>query len=578
MQAQNTIKKANELGILLFVENGALKFKTKKGALSDEFKKELANYKQEIIDFLESEPLNLKAPNERPYPVDIADRKSQGLSFSQQRLWFIDKLQGGSLTYNMPAVFEVSGNFDCDRAKRALKALMVRHEILRTVYGESKGEPIQIVLEDMPVPFTRVLNESNDQDSVNTAIANITQYQFNLSKDSPIRVGYIALEASRGILAFNMHHIASDGWSMGILVKEFTGLYQSGTLEDKPQRLQYGDYVHWQRKHFTKKVFGEQLNYWQEQLADVPQVHSLPLANSRAESKGNHAAMVSSKLDARTVAGLESLAQHHGLTMFMLLQGALSLVLSRHSYSQDIVMGTPIVNRQFSELEDVIGCFVNTLVLRTRTDFESLSAFFAHVKDVHLHAQANQDIPFEKLVEVAGVERDAQHNPLIQIMFSLTTEDGIATKGVSLPDIQIKALSEDKIRSKFDLDISVGQQSNQQMWHWIYDTALFTEEQVMRLCEHTSNILEQLALERPDKLSALSMLSAQEVSFQLENLGAGSEISLSESFVHELVSKQAVQHPNKVALVFEQAQMTYGELESASNRLAHYLRAQGVGA
>ncbi|MFK3873862.1 amino acid adenylation domain-containing protein [Pseudoalteromonas rhizosphaerae] len=504
-------------------------------------------------------------------------RQTQGLSFSQQRLWFLDKLQGRNLAYNMPVVFEVSGHFDCVRAELALKMLMERHEILRTIYSESEHEPIQTVLEEMPVPFVVTHCKENDRDVVNSAIAKITQYQFELSKDAPIRMGYIAQGSDKGVLVINMHHIASDGWSMGLLVREFAQLYRLGSAARPERRLQYGDYVHWQRQHLTEEVINKQLKYWQKQLEDVPQVHRLPLANPRKEVKGHQGALVSSTLDLQTVSALESLSQKHGLTMFMLLQGVFSLVLSRYSYSQDVVMGTPIANRQFSELEEVIGCFVNTLVLRTSTDFTSLRDYFIHIKDVHLQAQANQDVPFEKLVEMCGVERSAQHSPLIQIMFSQSKEDDIAASGVSLPDVQVKAVQEDMIFSKFDLEVSVSQQNHQQVWHWVYDSALFTQEQIMRLSEHTSNILKQLATKQVEKMSDIAMLSAQELNMQLASISSARHTELSEFFVHELVSQQAARSPDKTALVFEQTQMSYGELEVASNQFAHYLRGQGVG-
>ncbi|MFK3873285.1 amino acid adenylation domain-containing protein [Pseudoalteromonas rhizosphaerae] len=505
-------------------------------------------------------------------------RKSQGLSFSQQRLWFIDKLQGRSVEYNMPAVFEVQGAFESHKAKQALAKLMTRHEILRTVYSESVEGPVQTVLSNMPVPFSECSIAETEQSAIDDKIASITQYQFDLSKDAPLRVDYISLGQERGILAFNMHHIASDGWSMGVLVSEFATLYRSNSLDDKTSRLQYGDFVHWQRKHFVGDVLNKQLDYWQNQLADVPQVHSLPLSTPRSSVKNHRGAVVTSYIDGTTASNLESFAKSQGLTVFMLLQGAFSLVLSRHSYSHDIVMGTPVANRQYSELEDVIGFFVNTLVIRTNTDFDSLDDYFTHIKSVHLQAQANQDVPFEKLVEMCSVERNTQHSPLVQIMFSLNVDSGKTAQDLSLHNIQIKPLEDSSVRSKFDLEVSVVQHRASQAWSWVYDTELFSEDQIRQLCEHTNRILKLLTSGHCKKVSDLTLISHQASSNQISRLYSGDSVPLGTHFAHELVSQQAASNPSKVALIFEQTQMTYGELEIATNQLAHYLRLKGVGA
>ncbi|MFK3874020.1 non-ribosomal peptide synthetase, partial [Pseudoalteromonas rhizosphaerae] len=476
--------------------------------------------------------------------------------------------------YNMPAVFRVSGQFDCAKAAHALQALMSRHEILRTVYSESPDGPVQTVQAQMPVPFTVIDIDANGTLTADAAIADIIHYQFDLSQDAPLRVGYISQGIEQGILAFNMHHIASDGWSMGILVKEFIALYTSGSLTDNKNRLQYGDYVHWQRAYLTDDALQSQLKYWQSQLAGAPQVHSLRLDYPRVGQKTRQGGVVSGRIEAQAVLDLEAVAKAHGLTLFMLLQGALSLVLSRHSYSQDIVMGTPVANRQFSELEDVIGCFVNTIVLRTSTDFTSISEYLAHIKDVHLEAQANQDVPFEKLVEICEVERSAQYNPLIQIMLNMNEKPS----NVSLPGVDIQQVPLDNLASKFDLDIDVTAYEGELQLDWRFDTSLFKRTTIEQLYTHFTTLLTSLSNPDRHSIAELEMLSPQELNEQLAFIRSNEDVSIGDDFVHELVSKRATVQPDSVALVFEQAQMTYGELESASNRLAHYLRAQGVGA
>ncbi|MFK3873980.1 amino acid adenylation domain-containing protein, partial [Pseudoalteromonas rhizosphaerae] len=577
MSIASFLKDAADKGVFLYVEDELLKYKLSVDTFPVEIKELVTKHKSEVIDFLLNQSREV-GNTQSLQPVSFSERQQQSMSFSQQRLWFIDKLQGSSSEYNMPAVFVVQGQFDCDKAEHALQSLIARHEILRTVYGESENGPIQTVNSQMPVPFSKVSIEVDNGADLDAAISNITEYQFDLQRDAPLRVGYISTGYDKGILAFNMHHIASDGWSMSILVREFVTLYESGSIADKPARLQYGDYVYWQRSNLTEEVLSNQLEYWQSHLADVPQVHSLPIDSPRVGPKYHQGAMITEHLGSNIVSNLESVAQVHGLTLFMLLQGALSIALSRHCYSNDIVMGTPVANRQSRELEDVIGCFVNTLVLRTNTEFESLDDFFAHVKEVHLQAQAHQDAPFEKVVDMCAVERNTQYNPLIQTMFSLTTEDQNLLKTFNVEQCKFEPQPDNKSTRKFELNFKCYQSDGQLQLECHYDSNIFSQRKAASFIASFSTVLTNIAAQSCKNIPAIFKQQSKLPIEQTLAQCSGESVQLGEQFVYELMSKHAATDPNKVALLSGQRQMTYAELETASNQLAHYLRAHGVGA
>ncbi|MBV1909582.1 MAG: amino acid adenylation domain-containing protein, partial [Kangiellaceae bacterium] len=328
------------------------------------------------------------------------------LSFAQQSVWFIDQLEGGSSQYNMPMGLHIEGAFDVAAAEQALTRMIQRHEVLRTVFVERDAEPMQVIKEafDFKLNYhdlTR-LDKSQQASRVVALVKQDSQLLFDLRRDLMVRVSYLYLSGKdanqQGVLLFNMHHIASDGWSMGILVNEFVQQYQSVLNGESNQfsalPLQYSDYAHWQREWLSGELLERQLTYWKTHLDDIPAVHSLPLDYPRPEMKKHAGGLIRTRLSSEISNRLEQVARKSEVTLFMLLHAALALVVSRHSNSQDIVIGTPVANRLQAELEPLIGFFVNTLVLRVDTAHEYLSDYLAHVKQVNLDAQTNQDVPF----------------------------------------------------------------------------------------------------------------------------------------------------------------------------------------
>ncbi|KKE85739.1 non-ribosomal peptide synthetase, partial [Pseudoalteromonas luteoviolacea] len=578
MKMNRLLSELQSNGVKVSNVNGKLNLKVPKD-LDPKLKSKLVEHKNEFKLFLES--IYVK-DSIKPF---ARVGNSFDASFSQQRLWFVDQLQGGSPEYNMPTVFKVEGHLDLTLLNDVFAHIIERHEVLRTVYEDVKGEPKQRILPMSEVAFK--IHEKNLTDltcetkseAVNTFVETDLLEPFNLAQDVMLRVSYIHTETDAGVLIFNMHHIASDGWSMEVLTKEFFALYEafsSGQPSPLPElEIQYVDYAHWQRNHITGEVLDTQLDYWAMQLDELPPVHSLPLVSSRPEVKKHVGAGVHGSLPAAVGQKLQALAKQHQLTPFMLLHGALSLLLSRHSNSSDVVIGTPVANRLQDELSPLIGFFVNTLVLRADTEHETLSEYFSHIKDVHLGAQANQNVPFEQLVERLNVPRSTAYTPLFQILLSTSTDYGVTNDPapVAMSDVTLLPYESDKIQAKFDLDINMSISDEGVGVFWKYDVSLFDEAYVQCLNVHLCQLLTELSEVTHSDIPphSLGMLSQKEAHHLVVELNDRVMEYSNESCIHELFEQQAQQSPDNIAVVFEAEQLTYGELNARANQLAHYL-------
>ncbi len=512
------------------------------------------------------------------------------MSFAQQRLWFIDELQGGSPEYNMPIALEVTGALDLELVSRVFEHIIERHEVLRSVYEIEEGEAKQrirpmskvqfaIQIEDLS-EFTREMQSTAIKDQVDADVGR----PFDLSSDLMIRVSYLKTAADAGVLLFNMHHIASDGWSLEVLTKEFFTLYEAfyrGDSSPLPDlTIQYADYAHWQRTCLEKDVLDKQLDYWTTQLDEVPAVHSLPLTYPRPLVKQHVGAVRSGLLPAAVGQSLQNLAKQYQLTPFMLLHGALSLLLSRHSHSDDIVIGTPVANRMQEELSPLIGFFVNTLVLRVNTSHSSLSDYFSHIRQVHLDAQSNQYVPFGQLVERLKVPRSTSYSPLFQVMLTTNTDYGVHNEGeallreaIQLPGIEVGLYQSDTVQAKFDLNIDLSINDAGVSLKWTYDVGLFDEASITRLNDHLCRLLIGMSEVSSGEVSphSLPMLSKNEMQHLIYELNDTAAEYPGDKCIHELFEEYTKVHPDNVAVVFDQRHLTYEELNARANQLAHYL-------
>ncbi|MCJ8274590.1 MAG: condensation domain-containing protein, partial [Psychrosphaera sp.] len=452
---------------------GGLKIKGKKDQLDGEIIGQLKANKAEIMAFLQQS--QQAQPKKRPAITVLNRADADGLfepSYAQQRLWFIDRMDGPSVNYNISQTLKVNGPFDITRAEQAFGQIVERHEPLRTVFVEHDGSCRQLVRD-----FEHFKITSIDADS-----ANPFDLPFDLSDDLMLRVGF-----ENGLLQVNMHHIAADGLSMGVLVKEFIHFYQGGQkLEELP--VQYADYAHWQRHWLTGDVLKEQLDYWKKQLDGLPPVHSLQLVNPRPERPTYNGAIHRFTLDETTSNALKTLASSHQSTLFMVLHGALALLLSRYSNTRDIVIGTAVANRLQKELEGLIGFFVNTLVLRTECSLgQSFTQFLKQIKTVNVDAQSHQDVPFETLVEHLNPDRNTRHSPLFQIMMTLdqSSDSGAIelADGVTLSDFLDAKEAKSDVVAKFELSFNFGDGLSSLSCSIIYNTDLYQSDSIKGMGE-----------------------------------------------------------------------------------------------
>ena len=519
---------------------------------------------------------------QRPQVTALERRGDRLLpSFAQQRLWFLDRLDGGSAHYNMPSALRVRGRFDVAVAEQAFRRIIERHEPLRTVFVNDGAQVWQEIRARVDFSITQVDishldNEEQERLSRELARADAGK-PFDLARDVMLRASFIRLGEQSGMLLFNMHHIASDGWSMGILVEEFTTQYEASRNGRgnplPPLAIQYADYAQWQRNWLAGNVLESQLGYWQQQLLELPLVHHLPVSRPRPAQAGFKGARHEFSIDAATHQALTRLAQEQQATLFMVLHAALSILLSRHSDSTDIVIGTPVANRMQKELEDIIGFFVNTLVLRADCSGNPrFTDYLQRIKTVHLDAQSNQDIPFEYLVERLNPERSTQYSPLFQIAFGMGVSRGRKGESAGPADVQFNPVTSLEVGAKYELQFEARELAQGIAFLVEYNIDLFDTAAIVRMTEHLGILLQGIAADPHTPIGVLPLLSREEQHYLLHTLNATQVQFPQDKCIHEIFEDQAAATPGVTAMVYEGGQLTYAELNRKANQLAHYLR------
>ena len=561
-----------------------------------------------------SKTLSLKSLFDQPVLLDIANELAKGeahqyraimrverdqplpVSWSQQRLWFIAQLDAqASRAYHISASLRLSGVLNLEALERTLNTLLERHEVLRTSFAQNEaGEPIQVIHQDCVFALTHVDLSGLNKDEQHERLAEQQEAEdealFNLETGPLIRGRLIELGVSdKGepeyILLATMHHIVSDGWSMGIFTREISTLYeaysqgQSNPLE--PLQIQYADYAHWQRSVLVGDALNQQLNYWQDQLSDAPELLSLPWDRPRPNQQDYRGGSVDIRLNAELTNKLNTLAKAKGMTLYMVLLSAWGVLLSRLSGQETVVIGTPVANRPRSELEGLIGFFVNTLAIRLDVNATAnVSSYLDDVKGRTLGAYEHQDVPFEQVVEAIQPSRSLSHGPLYQTDFTFENvpEEGELTfSGVGLSDAHVNNEDEmahsDLSLTLSELNVSSGRIIEGSLG---YASALFDASTIARWSEYLLRLLEKI-VETPDaKLCDLPMLSSAEREHLLVGVNQSTPLSLPQSHIHSVFEAQAERTPDATALAQEEESLSYRELNDNANRLAHYLRAQGL--
>ncbi|MFF0410648.1 amino acid adenylation domain-containing protein [Kitasatospora sp. NPDC004745] len=504
------------------------------------------------------------------------------LSFAQQRLWLIDRMEGPSALYNLPLVLRVAGELDTAALELALGDVVARHESLRTLIAEEDGTPHQRIL---PAEQARVRVELLPP---GTAPASCTARPFDLAADLPVRAHVIPSAPGEHLLALVLHHIAGDGWSMGPLLRDLATAYAARTDGAAPQwaplPVQYADYALWQRgllgaEDDPESLLSRQLGYWREALAGLPEELSLPVDRPRRATAGHHGDRVVVPYGAELHRALGELSREHRVTMFMTLQAALAALLTRLGAGTDVPIGSVVAGRSDEALDDLVGFFVNTLVLRTDTSGDpSFTELLARVRETQLDAHAHQDVPFERLVEELNPARSLARHPLFQVALLLEGQGDSAPFAPAGLDASVE--SSDGTVAKFDLSVGLGESFDADgapaglECAIDYATDLFDRATVEAIAVRFGRLLAAVAAQPGLPIGRVELLSAEE---RAALPTAGPALPAEVPLLPAAFAARAAETPEAVALVCGDTRLTFAQLNARANRLAHHLIGAGVG-
>ncbi|HEU0079849.1 MAG TPA: condensation domain-containing protein, partial [Longimicrobiaceae bacterium] len=516
-----------------------------------------------------------------PPVVPVERTGALPLSFAQERLWFIDRLEPGSAVYNIPVAWRLGGALDEAALERALGEIVRRHEALRTTFTEVDGSPVQVIAPFggfvLPVEDLSGLGEADREAAARRRAGEEARRAFDLSAGPLFRARLLRLDAEDHVLLLSMHHIVSDGWSMGVLFRELSSLYaayREGGESPLPElAVQYADYAVWQREQLAGEVLERQLGYWREQLSGAPELLELPTDHPRPAAQSFRGANEHVQLPAEVLERLRALGRQEGATLYMTLLGAFQVLLSRYGGSEDGVVGSPVAGRGRHEVEGLIGFFVNTLVLRTDLSGDpSFRELVRRVREATLGAYAHQEVPFERLVAELSPERSLSHSPLVQAAFTLNNAQDT---GGGLAGLSVQGVGTELEVAKFDLSLGLAVGSEGARGGLTYSTDLWEAATMQRLLGHFARLVEQAGDCPERRLSELSLLGDDERARLLVDWNAAPR-EAPRRCVHELFAEQAARTPDAVAVTSGSAVLTYAELDRRSDALARALLERGV--
>ncbi|EMN5286325.1 TPA: non-ribosomal peptide synthase/polyketide synthase [Pseudomonas aeruginosa] len=522
-----------------------------------------------------------------PIPAGVSSAERDRLSYAQQRMWFLWHLEPQSGAYNLPSAVRLNGPLDRQALERAFASLVQRHETLRTVFPRGADDslaqaplqrPLEVAFEDCSG-----LPEAEQEARLREEAQRESLQPFDLCEGPLLRVRLIRLGEERHVLLLTLHHIVSDGWSMNVLIEEFSRFYSAYATGAEPGLpalpIQYADYALWQRSWLEAGEQERQLEYWRGKLGERHPVLELPTDHPRPAVPSYRGSRYEFSIEPALAEALRGTARRQGLTLFMLLLGGFNILLQRYSGQTDLRVGVPIANRNRAEVEGLIGLFVNTQVLRSVFDGRtSVATLLAGLKDTVLGAQAHQDLPFERLVEAFKVERSLSHSPLFQVMYNhqplvadIEALDSVA--GLSFGQLDWKSRT-----TQFDLSLDTYEKGGRLYAALTYATDLFEARTVERMARHWQNLLRGM-LENPQaSVDSLPMLDAEERGQLLEGWNATAAEYPLQRGVHRLFEEQVERTPTAPALAFGEERLDYAELNRRANRLAHALIERGIGA
>jgi amino acid adenylation domain-containing protein len=578
MRIDQVIEELAEAGIYLAMQEGKLVCKAAPGALTPERRQLISDRKSDFLAFLDA---GMPGPRATELPLVPRPPGPAKLSPAQKRLWFIDRLTGAN--YTIPVTYRLVGKLDAETLSQALRRIVERHESLRTVIGQLDGEPVAVIRDASDFTVEQEDLETMDRTErdpyIRARLQQAITRSFDLARDLPLRAQLFRLAPDEHVLLLTLHHIASDGWSVENLLRELSTLYSAfvaGRPDPLPPlSLHYADYAAWQLEWLQGERLQRELDYWRTRLAGVPTVHGLPLDFPRPPLAVHVGASWHQQLPSSMHHALVDVSRNLGATLFMTLQTAFAVLITRWSGDTDVVVGSPVANRPRNELAPLIGFFANTLALRSSLPGDM--AFADAVRQTRataLDAYKYQHLPFEVLVEDLNPPRSLNHAPLFQLMFSLQDIDEAAA--LDLPGITVEALLPDCCTAKFDLSLSLYETTSGLEACWDYSTELFTADTVARLGASFETLLRGIIANPAERIGALPLLDDDGNRCVLA-LGHGQTVRYTDHLcLHELIEQQVAHAPDAIAITQDDESLTYSQLNREANRLAHHLRTLGV--
>ncbi|QTA91520.1 non-ribosomal peptide synthetase [Desulfonema magnum] len=565
------------LNIRLMPDGNQLRYSAPRDAVTPELREQLSARKSEILEFLRKTGLR---PGSHEAPVRRCSREGDiPLSFAQQRLWFLDQFEPGNAYYNLLWALHLRGHLRVPVLEQSLNEIVRRHEVLRTTFSlREDGTPIQIIhpysAAKVRVNDLQTLPELTQMREVRKAAAQEIQLPFDLEKGPLLRPPLFRLSNETHVLLLVMHHIVTDGWSMGIFIRELTAIYQSfsqGTPASLPElSVQYADFAVWQREWLRGKHLEKHLLYWKEQLAGAPPVLELPSDRPRPAKLTYRGSAEHFHISPDVTEKLSALSRQKGVSLFMTLFAAFNTLLFRYTGQKDMVIGSTTAGRNHKAIENLIGFFVNNLVLRSDMSGDPcFSELLTSVRQVTLDAYAHQDMPFEQLVDALGAERNLSHTPLFQVMFVWRN---FPFENLQLPDLHVNLLETETFTALYDLNLLMMKTDTGMAATLEYSTDLFDRSTISRMIGHFQTLLEGVAEEPDHKISELPVLTRAERVQLLEEFNDTQAAYPGNKTISDLFEEQAEETPDNIAVVFKETRLKYWELNKQSNGLAWYLK------
>jgi amino acid adenylation domain-containing protein len=568
------LSRLQENNIVVLESNNNLQIIDKNDSITEEILLDLSNNKAQILRILKqniADEINIK-PIERG--IDLP------LSFAQERLWFIDQYAHND-SYNMSRAVKLIGKLEISVLENTFSEIIRRHEVLRTNFVTINETVSQLIHKKSKFELRTVDQSSLPKEEANQQINDLveieSQIPFDLANDSLIRLVLYKLSDEEHILFLNKHHIISDGWSFSVFLKEISILYKAFS-ENKPSPLpeleiQYADYAVWQRENIEGEVLNKQLEYWKDKLSGTA-VLELPTDRPRPVEQTFNGSNQPFSLDKAISEKLNGFSKDHDVTLFMTLLSAFKVLLKKYTGQDDICVGTPIANRTISEIEPLIGFFVNSLALRSYLSGNiRFIDLVKQVKQTALEAYANQDMPFEKVVDIVQQERNLSYSPLFQVMVVLQNNP---VSEVSFGELNLSPIEFESTVSKFDLTINFTETAEGLVGGIEYNTDLFNKDSIERMIGHFKVLIESIISKPEYKISELEILTSVE-KHQLLVEWNDTEVDYpKDKCIHQLFEEQVEKTPSNVAVVFDNKQLIYRELNKKSNQLARCLQSKGV--